>query len=249
MFLSADNAFHIHSYRCRHAQAVPDEMYVKKAIELGAHSIWLSDHSPFPGDPFGNRMNMSELEEYLTTLLRIKREYAGQIEVHIGLEIEYFPSYDTDGYYKDLYDDKRIEFLMLGQHMAEKGTNEYSFSWDKDRLFEEEYRALGEATVMGIESGYFNYVAHPDRIFCRKKTWNDSMSEMSYRIINAAYKKKIPLELNMHSVATKHHYWEEFWEMVPKDAAVFTGLDAHSLNDLTRRYLRQQKYIMEKSER
>lgn len=75
------------------------------------------------------------------------------------------------------------------------------------------------------------------------------MSEMSYRIINAAYKKKIPLELNMHSVATKHHYWEEFWEMVPKDAAVFTGLDAHSLNDLTRRYLRQQKYIMEKSER
>lgn len=53
----------------------------------------------------------------------------------------------------------------------------------------------------------------------------------------------------MHSVATKHYYWEEFWEMVPKDAAVFTGLDAHSLNDLTRRYLRQQKYIMEKSER
>lgn len=75
------------------------------------------------------------------------------------------------------------------------------------------------------------------------------MSEMSYRIINAAYKKKIPLELNMHSVATKHYYWEEFWKMVPKDAAVFTGLDAHSLNDLTRRYLRQQKYIMEKSER
>lgn len=138
---------------------------------------------------------------------------------------------------------------MLGQHMAETGTNEYSFSWDKDRLFEEEYRALGEATVMGIESGYFNYVAHPDRIFRRKKTWNDSMSEMSYRIINAAYKKKIPLELNMHSVATKHYYWEEFWKMVSKDAAVFTGLDAHSLNDLTRRYLRQQKYIMEKSER
>ena len=48
------------------------------------------------------------------------------------------------------YDDKRIEFLMLGQHMAETGTNEYSFSWDKDRLFEEEYRALGEATVMGV---------------------------------------------------------------------------------------------------
>ena len=52
---------------------------------------------------------------------------------------------------------------MLGQHMAETGTNEYSFSWDKDRLFneysfswdkdrlfEEEYRALGEATVMGV---------------------------------------------------------------------------------------------------
>jgi hypothetical protein len=68
-------------------------------------------------------------------------------------------------------------------------------------------------------------------------------------ILSADNAFHIPLELNMHSVATKHYYWEEFWKMVPKDDAVFTGLDAHSLNDLTRRYLRQQKYIMEKSER
>lgn len=68
-------------------------------------------------------------------------------------------------------------------------------------------------------------------------------------ILSADNAFHIPLELNMYSVATKHYYWEEFWKMVPKDAAVFTGLDAHSLNDLTRRYLRQQKYIMEKSER
>ena len=245
MICSADSVFHVHSYRCGHAQTVPDDMYVKRAISLNARSIWFSDHSPFPGDPFGNRMNMSELDEYLTTLLQLKREYAGRIEIHIGLEIEYFPSYDMAGYYKDLCDDKRIEFLMLGQHMAETGINEYTFSWDKTRLFDEEYRALGEAIVTGIESGYFNYVAHPDRIFRRKKSWDESMSKMSLRIINAASKSNIPLEINMHSVATKYHYWKEFWKLVPDETLVFTGLDVHSLDELTRRYLRQQRYITE----
>ena len=54
-------------------------MYVKRAIELGAHSIWFSDHSPFPGDPFGNRMNMPDqfTQDWLRTSageLRVEEE-------------------------------------------------------------------------------------------------------------------------------------------------------------------------------
>ena len=29
-------AFHVHTYRCGHAEHIPDEAYVKKAIELGS---------------------------------------------------------------------------------------------------------------------------------------------------------------------------------------------------------------------
>ena len=60
--------FHVHSYRCRHAEEVSDEEYIRLGIELGATDIWFTDHAPFPGDPFGARMKFSELDEYLVTL-------------------------------------------------------------------------------------------------------------------------------------------------------------------------------------
>jgi histidinol-phosphatase (PHP family) len=53
----------VHTYRCGHAENVSDEEYIKKAISLGASGIWFTDHAPFPGDPFGNRMKYSELDE------------------------------------------------------------------------------------------------------------------------------------------------------------------------------------------
>ena len=39
------NIFHVHTYRCGHAGQDPDELYVRKAIELGASAItfWNED--------------------------------------------------------------------------------------------------------------------------------------------------------------------------------------------------------------
>ena len=50
------NIFHIHSFRCGHAENIPDNYYIMKAIELKADEIWFTDHSPFPNNPFGARM-------------------------------------------------------------------------------------------------------------------------------------------------------------------------------------------------
>ena len=68
----ASDIFHVHTFRCGHAEDISDKKYIEKAIELGATGIWFTDHAPFPGDPFGNRMKYSELEEYVSTLLRYK---------------------------------------------------------------------------------------------------------------------------------------------------------------------------------
>lgn len=50
--IKSTDIFHVHTYRCGHAEEVGDEEYVIKAIELGATGIWFTDHAPFPGDPF-----------------------------------------------------------------------------------------------------------------------------------------------------------------------------------------------------
>ena len=224
--------FHVHTFRCGHAEEVPDEEYIKRAIELGAEGIWFTDHAPFPGDPFGNRMLYAELPEYIDTLQALKEKYRQQLEVHIGLETEYFPTFDKAGYYRELRENPGLEFLILGQHMAEDVPGRYTYSWDRERLKAEEYLALGAAILQGMESGYFEVVAHPDRIYRRRKGWDDAMAQMAERIIAAAKKYDLPLELNEASRQRKNQYWEEFWNLAQGHVKMVRGLDAHSLEEL-----------------
>lgn len=246
MILNDKDIFHIHTYRCGHAERVSDDEYVKAAIQYGANSIWFSDHAPFPGDPFCGRMKYDELDEYFCSILELQHKYRNVIDVKIGLEIEYFPSFDREGYYQKLKASQRLDFLLLGQHMAEDPLCEtgYSFAWDKDRLKHEEYIALGTAIVQGIESGYFDAVAHPDRIFRRCRVWTKRMEQIGATIMRAAKNHEIPLEINMHSVNMKHHYWPEFWQLEHANNKII-GLDVHSIDELHRRYARQLRFRKE----
>lgn len=243
MFLNPEeNLFHVHTFRCRHADEVPDDVYVKKAIEMGVKSIWFTDHAPFPENPFGYRMMYDELDEYLDTLLELKDIYKNQIDIHIGLEAEYFPTYDKNGYYQQLKADERLDLLLLGQHMAQTDEGGYTFSWDKEKLDRDEAGALGKAICQGIESGYFDIVAHPDRSFRRKKHWDDDMAYISENIISTAGKHGLILEQNETSKRHKHHYWEEFWKMNEGRCQIVIGLDAHSPEELVK--IRREKLCM-----
>ena len=48
--------FHVHTHRCNHASDECDEKYIERGLQLGASEIVYTDHAPFPGNPFNNRM-------------------------------------------------------------------------------------------------------------------------------------------------------------------------------------------------
>ena len=50
--------FHVHTFRCKHGSDENDEAYIRTALSLGAEKITFTDHCPFPGNPFKNRMDM-----------------------------------------------------------------------------------------------------------------------------------------------------------------------------------------------
>ena len=104
--------FHVHTYRCGHAEMSTDESYVKQAIQLGATEIWFTDHVPFPGIVSSTRMRYDQLSEYISSLQYLKNQYQGKIDIHIGMEIEYMPQFDA--YYAELRE--MLEILVLGQH-------------------------------------------------------------------------------------------------------------------------------------
>lgn len=227
--------FHVHTLRCKHAGVDPDQAYIEKAIELRASKITFTDHAPFPGNPFGNRMDMSELSEYIDTLNRLKAEYKRHIDVVVRLEIEFIPMYLD--YYHELHNMTGLDMLMIGQHFYQHEDGRYSFS---DSL---EFRKTNEATgvidaiIKGIETDMFTVVAHPDRAFRYCAHWTDTQEALSRKLICAALKHNVKLELN-ESSKKKGLFRKEFWSLLSEageatDDIVIKGLDAHSVKELT----------------
>ena len=230
--------FHVHTYRCKHAEDIRDEAYVKKAIALGATGILFSDHTPFPGDPFGNRMDYAQLPEYLDTIHRLQEKYDDVIRIRIGLEVEYLPSYH--GFYEELRSDPRLDFLMIGQHMFEISPGKYSFQLSSTEKNEQEHAGCIEAMLQGIESGLFDVIAHPDRCFKLQTKWTEELTELSKNLIHSACTAGIKIEKNLESMKRDRNYWEEFWALVPEHAGVVVGTDAHSIDELVDKWNMQQ---------
>ncbi len=223
--------FHVHTWRCKHAGEEQDAAYVEKAIELGASRIVFTDHAPFPGNPFGHRMDIEQLPEYVESLNRLKAHYEGKIELVKGLEIEYLPSFLS--YYQELQASGDIDILMIGQHIFEHEPGVYSFS-DADKSLE--YVGLCKAMASGIATGLFQAVAHPDRAFRRCKQFEEEQKRAALEVIEAAVQRGIPLEINYSSQLRKRNFWAPFWDLVPKEAIIVYGADAHSTEELEEAY-------------
>ena len=203
--------FHVHTYRCGHASNEKDELYIEKALELGASKITFTDHAPFPGDPFTGRMLYSQLSEYISSLKTLKNKYKDRIEVCIGLEIEYLQSFKY--YYEELKANDDIECLILGQHHCELEDGSWSF----------QHNNIGKmaSQVGAVQTGYFDVVAHPDRYMMLDE------KVLAKKLIDECITRGILLEQNL---ATKMKM--DFWELVPKGAKTIIGCDAHAVSEL-----------------
>lgn len=232
--------FHIHTKRCKHASDEEDYKYVEAAIGLGANRIVFTDHVPFPGDPFLNRMDYSELDEYISSMKALKQKYFNNIEVLCGLEIEFLPDYID--YYKKLKSSGNFDLLIIGQHFFQHAPGVYSIS-DKDKTFE--FEGQCEAMAQGIQTGLFDVIAHPDRSFRASLTLGEREQAAAMKIIDAAEKCQINrpyFEQNMSSKLLNGFYKEEFWNMLPEYFGIITGLDAHSTQDLIYRWINRYKF-------
>ena len=69
--------------------------YIENAIKAGFCELGFADHAPMPFDDgyiSGIRMSLGETEDYVNTLLNLRREYEKDIKIFIGFEAEYYPA-------------------------------------------------------------------------------------------------------------------------------------------------------------
>ena len=217
--------YHTHTWRCQHASGTERE-YVEAAIEGGLKILGFSDHTPMPynGDYVSNvKMSMDQLEGYVDTVLALKKEYGKEIEIHLGLEVEYYPRYFER--LLSFVTQYPVEYFLLGQHFLGNEIGDmYSGEPTQDEAQLDRYC---RQTMEALDTGCFTYFAHPDLI---RFTGEKSVYERHIRgLCEHAKKLDIPLEINFLGISTHRHYPNPaFWEIAGKVGnRVIFGSDAH----------------------
>lgn len=163
---------HTHTSFCD-GQNTPEEM-VRSAIALGLDSLGFSGHGPSRA-PDEAAMSPQAVPLYRAEVLRLREAYAGQLEILLGLERDYFFAPDGDGWD---YTIGSVHFVgkdgaWLGVDHSEKmflQNVEQHYAGDFLAFAEDYYRLVGgvaEATGCQIV-GHFDLIAkfnEGDRLF------------------------------------------------------------------------------------
>lgn len=216
---------HTHTPRCRHAIGTETE-YAEAALQAGLQTLGFSDHTPysFPGDYYSHmRMYPDELEDYTNAVRCLQKQYAGRLEIPLGLEVEYYPTFFPE--LKLRLQDTGIEYLLLGQHWnGDEIGQEYNGrpSDSKEKLTQ-----YCDQVIEAMQTGLFTYIAHPDLLHF---TGDPAFyREQARRLCREAKSCNIPIEINLLGLNEGRHYPNPlFWEIAGAEGCpTVLGSDAH----------------------
>jgi histidinol-phosphatase (PHP family) len=192
---------HTHSYFCDGSSA-PVE-YVDEAIRLGFSTLGFSSHAPVP---FKNTFALKEerRSEYKQAVRELQIHFAGQLEIYLGLEIDFIPgiSRDFDFYRNDM----SLDFVIGGVHLVRREDEEEGLWFIDGPNYETYDQGLEEVFHGDIRKGVKRYyqsvcdmivtqkpdiVAHMDKIkmhnggrfFTEDEPWYIAMVDEAIEVI------------------------------------------------------------------
>lgn len=249
-----DFCFHTHTQRCGHgAKDTGDKEWVKNAIKGGIKKLAFTDHIPLPdgmNHKANSRMDIAEVESYLTSIHYLQEKYKGQIEIESGFEFEYS---DRDlAHLQELK--SKTDKMVLGQHFVidDKG-QEHGIVRGKGgkQISDEVLDLYAESIISAMDKDLPDVIAHPDLFMQARDSFGAKEEEITRAICRKAIEKGIPLEINFGKIASKveskmpldelkkriPYPSPEFWKIVAEetriakengqDLFVIYGKDAH----------------------
>jgi histidinol-phosphatase (PHP family) len=154
---------HTHTPFCCHGSDAAQEQYIQRAVELGFERYTVSEHPPLPENWVRDpklmeelAMTMDRLPLYFAEMKKIKEQFAGQIEVTIGLEIDYL--YKSESFSEQMLDTwlQDLEDVIVSVHYlpGKEGNRCIDFTPDDFRdAFLDYYGSMDR-----IIDEYFNHV-------------------------------------------------------------------------------------------
>ena len=227
--------YHTHTSRCGHAFGT-DEEYVLAAIKAGYKVLGFSDHAPYHDYPLpGIHMDWECLDDYVESITFLKEKYKDQIDIHLGLETEYFPENHSEKI--ELLD--KVDYLLLGQHFASPSGSPSFFRNNT----EEEIADYARFVCTALDTGLFTYLCHPDVFMCKQEEFTPLCAEVAHTIARKCVETNTPVELNIHGVMKGLHHFpdgkkyyyphRDFWKIMAEyPLKVAVGIDAHDPAEL-----------------
>ncbi len=239
--------YHSHCTFCD-GRSAPEE-FIRFALARGFRAYGFSSHSPLPFETFWN-MSASDFPEYLQEIGRLKRKYAGQLEIYTGLEIDYLDeTYNPSiPYFREMPLDYRIgsiHFLPLSPVLEEANMvcidgpfEEYKAAVDRyfNGDIQQLVRRFYASTMRMIEAGGFDIVGHIDKIrmngnrftpFSMEDLWYHTLF---YDCLALIAEKGLMVEVNTKNMQRKQELFphHEYLSTLRKfDIPVVVNSDCH----------------------
>ncbi len=204
--------YHSHSHLCDGRE--PLESYVKSAIEQGMVAWGFSGHSPVPCKSTWN-MKSENLPIYLSETKRLKEKYANEIQLYIGMEIDFIEGLVSLTDFADCeldYTIGAIHFLKQlpnGDYWDYDGSKSF-FQQGVDEIFggniQQTVAYYYEQIIQLVETQKPDILAHFDLIgkfnkdnyfFNENDKW---YRNLAYNALQAISKTETLLEINTRSV-------------------------------------------------
>ena len=149
---------HSHTPLCKHAFGEPSE-YADVALRRGLKGLIVTCHNPMPnGFSAGVRMGEDELDKYIDLVAATTDQFAGRLDVRLGLEADYFEGMES--YLENQLNSANFHFVLGSVHpqIAEFRAR----YWQGDLL--EVQRTYFGLLAKTAETGLFDSISHPDLI-------------------------------------------------------------------------------------
>lgn len=240
--------YHSHCSFCDgHA---PMEEFIKNAIQEGFTSYGISSHAPLP---FETRWTMkaADMPPYLEEFARLKALYGAQIELYVGLEIDYLD--DQHHPAMDYFQHLPLDYRIGSIHMLKGVSGDFVDIDCSKEVFRETLRAQFEGDLESVlqsyythqtrmlELGGFDILGHCDKIntraeFCRPGL----MQEQWFRRLMADFFDAVAASGVMAEINTKKYLPEGIFfphedylkELFVRQIPVMVNSDAHYLGKL-----------------
>ena len=219
---------HMHTPLCKHARGEPEE-YAEVAQRRGLKGMVVTCHNPTDGDGWTPdvRMSVAEFDEYVALVEQARAEWAGRVDVRLGIESDYVPGMEP--WLEKLHDMAEFHHVIGSVHCH---LDEY-----RQRYYTDGYAAFQatyfEHLAMSAETGLFDTIAHPDMVkIVTSRDWDveraaDTIGHCLDRIATAGTAMELNTSgLNKH-VAEMHPGREMLRAMRERNIPVVLGADAH----------------------